>query len=211
LPRTTTLGALLAKIPLDPLADRRWIHIQRLSAAFTQKQLLNESLARLQKAIYTQQSYSAEVAQANLAVAQQMQQYITVAQQIQPAGDVALPVGADLNQVLLEPNDTVVIPFKSQVISIGGEVNEPQALIYVRGADVMSYVKRAGGFSDIANKGHILIIHPDGTTQIGGTVLPGDRILVLTHLTGKFVELLKDLTQVLYQIAIAGEAASNFK
>ena len=55
---------------------------------------------------------------------------------------------------------------------------QPQALIYVRGADVMSYVKRAGGFSDIANKGHILIIHPDGTTQIGGTVLPGDRILV---------------------------------
>jgi protein involved in polysaccharide export with SLBB domain len=211
LPRTTTLGSLLARIPLDPLADRQWIHIQRLSAALTQKQLLNESLARLQKAIYTQQSYSAEVAQANLAQAQAIQQYITVAQQIQPAGDVALPAGADLNHVLLEPNDTIVIPFQSQVVSIGGEVSEPQALIYVPGADVMSYVRRAGGFSDIANKGKILIIHPDGTTQIGGRVLPGDRILVLTHLTGKFIELLKDLTQILYQTAIAAEAASNFR
>ncbi len=71
----------------------------------------------------------------------------------------------------------------------------------------MSYIRRAGGFTETAERGHILVIHPDGTTQAGGRVSPGDRILVLTHLTGKFIELLKDLTQVLYQSAIAATVA----
>ncbi len=209
-PRQTSLAAVLARIPLDSMADRHWIHLKRVSVAVTEKQLLNESLSRLEKAIYTQNSSTEGVAQANAAQAQAIQQYIDRAKQIQPQGNVALPPGADLSRVSLEPDDTIVIPYQSQVVAIGGEVTQPQALIYEPGVTAEGYVRRAGGFSDLANKGHILIIHPDGTTQVNGYVQPGDRILVLTHLSGKYIQLVKDLTQILYQLAIAAVAVNRF-
>ncbi|MEO8926237.1 MAG: polysaccharide biosynthesis/export family protein [Caulobacteraceae bacterium] len=209
-PNTTTLGAMLARIPLDSRADRRWIHLQRVSVAFSQKQLLSEALARLQKAAYTQQAPIAADVTAVAAQAAAIQQYITYASQIQPIGDVAFPPGADLSQVSLEPNDIVVIPFKSQVVSIGGEVTEPQALIYQPGLRVKDYVQKAGGFGQIADKSRILVIHPDGSTEINGVVQPGDRILVTVHLTGHLIDVATALTQILYQSAIAAVAVSKF-
>jgi protein involved in polysaccharide export with SLBB domain len=208
--KDTSLGAMLARIPLDSLADRRWIHLQRVSAAFTQKQLLSESLARLQKAIYTQPAPTAALATASAAQATTIQQYITVASQVQPIGAVTFPPGVDLNQVSLEPDDIIVIPYKSQVVSIGGEVTEPQALIYQAGLTAKGYVMKAGGFGQIADKGHVLVIHPDGSTELNGAVQPGDRILVLVKLPGRFLEVLALITQILYQTAIAGEAATHF-
>ncbi len=49
-----------------------------------------------------------------------------------------------------------------------------------------------------------MVIHPDGSTQRGGAVRMGDRILVPPKLGGQGIQLFKDLTQILYQIAIAG-------
>ncbi|MDQ2860188.1 MAG: polysaccharide biosynthesis/export family protein, partial [Pseudomonadota bacterium] len=146
-PKNTTLGAMLARIPMDALADRRWIHLQRVSAAFSQKQLLSESLARLQKAVYTQPAPTAALVTSNAAQATAIQQYITYASQIQPIGDVAFPPGVDLNQVSLEPDDVIVIPYRSQVVSIGGEVTEAQALLYQPGLTARAYVQKAGGFN----------------------------------------------------------------
>ena len=207
LPRQATVAQAMAQISIDPQADRRWIHLRRVSVAVAQKQLLNEALARLEKEIYTQPSATTEIAQANLSQAQTIQQYINMASAVTPEGDVALPPGTDLDQVTLEPDDTIVIPYKTQVVSIGGEVNEPQALIYQRGESAGAYVSRAGGFTRLADRGKVMVIHPDGTTQIGGMVSPGDRILVLVRIPGKSIELFKDLSQILYQIAIAAKAA----
>jgi len=206
-PKDTSLGAMLAKIPLDSLADRRWIHLQRVSAAFSQKQLLSESLARLQKAVYTEPAPTAALQAADSAQATAISQYISYAGQTQPVGDVAFPPGVDLNQVPLEPNDIIVIPYRSQVVSIGGEVTEPQAMIYRPGLTAKAYVTKAGGFDNIADKGHILVIHPDGSTEINGAVLPGDRVLVLVKLPGRLLDILATVTQILYQTAIAAKAA----
>jgi protein involved in polysaccharide export with SLBB domain len=208
-PRRMTLAEVLAKIPLDDMADRRWIHLQRVSIALTQKQLLNESLSRLEKAIYTQSSSSVSVAQADAAQAQTLQIYINSASQVQPAGELALPPGADLSRVNLEADDTIVIPYRSQVVSIGGEVNQAQSLIYEPGISLHEYILKAGGFTNLADHGHILVIHPDSTSEVNGRVQPGDRILVLPHLPGKWLALAKDLTQILYQTAIAVLAATR--
>jgi len=209
-PKETTLGAMLTRIPLDPMADRRWIHLQRASVAFSQKQLLSEDLARLQKAVYTQPSPTAALVASAAAQATAVQQYINYASQIQPIGDVAFSPGADLNQVPLEPDDIIVIPYKSEVVSIGGEVVEPQALIFQPGLTVRGYIKKAGGFSNIADKGHILVIHPDGSTELNGVVQPGDRILVIVHLPGRLLDILAAVTQILYQTAIASVALKSF-
>ena len=90
------------------------------------------------------------------------------------------------------------------------EVTEPQAMIYQPGLAVKGYVAKAGGFSNIADKGHILVIHPDGSTELNGAVQPGDRILVLVKLPGRLIELIAAVTTILYQSAIAVEAVAHF-
>ncbi|MGI8841293.1 MAG: polysaccharide biosynthesis/export family protein [Caulobacteraceae bacterium] len=206
-PKTTSLGAVLARIQYDSMADRRWVYLQRVSAAFTQKQLLSEALARLQKAVYTRPALTANLVSANAAQAAVIQQYINFASLIQPIGIVSFPPGADLTRVSLEPNDIVVVPYKSQVVSIAGEVTEPQTLIWQQGKTIKDYVARAGGFGQIADKKHILIIHPDATTDVNTIPGPGDRILVTVHLPSQFLDIAATLTQILYQTAIAAKAA----
>jgi len=206
-PKETSLAAVLARIPLESMADRRWIYLQRVSAAFTQKQLLSEALARLQKAVYTRPALTAALVSADAAQAAVIQNYINFASQIQPIGIVSFPPGADLSQVSLEPNDVIVVPYKSQVVSIGGEVTEPQTVIYQPGKTIKDYVQRAGGFGQIANRGKILVIHPDASTDVNAIPGPGDRILVVVKLPGHFLDLAATLTQVLYQIAIAAKVS----
>ena len=208
-PKETSLGAMLAKIPMDAMADRKWVFLQRASAAFSQKQLLSEDLARLQKAVYTQPAPTAALVSSNAAQATAVQVYINFASQIQPVGDVAFSPGVDLNQVPLEPDDIIVIPFKSEVVTIGGEVIEPQSLIFQPGLTVKGYIEKAGGFNNIADKGHILVIHPDGSTQLNGYVQPGDRILVLVKLPGRLIDIIASITTILYQSAIAFAAVSQ--
>ncbi|MBC7987868.1 MAG: polysaccharide biosynthesis/export family protein, partial [Sphingomonadaceae bacterium] len=67
--RGENLGAVLARIPLDPLADTPMIHFERVSVAATQKQLLDESLARLERAIYTDPAPTTAIAEARAAAA----------------------------------------------------------------------------------------------------------------------------------------------
>lgn len=205
--RDTTVGAVLAKLQLDSLADHRWIHIQRASVAAAQKQLLTESLARLQKAIYTNPAPTAALQQANALQATTIQTYISYASQVQPVGDVAFDENQDLNSVRLEPNDIIVIPFKSQVVTVGGDVNVPQTVIYEPGLSVRDYVKKAGGFDPLGDKKRILVIHPDGSLVINGRVEPGDRVLVGVTLPGHLLDVATALTQIIYQVAIGAKAA----
>ncbi|MFW2829716.1 polysaccharide biosynthesis/export family protein [Sphingomonas sp. ID0503] len=204
--RGETLGPLLARIPLDPLADTPMIHLERQSVAAAQRQLLQESLARLEKAIYTTSSSTSAVAAARQADAAGLQQFINRARSVQPRGLVSLPENADLNTVMLEPDDVIVIPYQSQVVVIAGEVELPQTLLWTPGGDAKDYVERAGGYAPRANRGDTLVIHPDGSTARGGPVRQGDRILVPPKLSGQFLAVVRDVTQIMSQLAITGLA-----
>lgn len=201
--RYANLADVLAQIPLDTLAQADAIHLRRSSVAQTQKLLLDESLARLERQLYTTPSGSSSVAAARAVEAAAVQQFIERARRVQPLGVVALPDGANLQEVTLEPNDVIVVPYRSQVIAIGGEVAQPQSLIFQQGLKASDYVERAGGFADRADRRSVLVIHPDGTTERNGTVRPGDRILVLSRVSSRNLELLRDWTQVIYQVAVA--------
>lgn len=202
-----TLGGVLAKIQLDPRADTRWIHIERASVAASQKQLLTESLALLQRAVYTNPAPTAALQQANAAQAATIQTYITFANQVQPVGDVAFPEGYPLDKVLLEPNDVIVIPFKSQIVTVGGDVNIPQSVVYQPGLSARDYVRKAGGFDPLGDRGKIMVIHPDGSLEINGRVQPGDRVLVGVTLPGHLLDVAAALTAVIYQVAVGAKAA----
>lgn len=191
------LGPLLARIPLDPLADVPMIHLERQSIAESQRVLLQENLARLERAIYTASSSSATAQVASLSA------FIARAREVEPRGLVALPDDADLSQVLLEPDDVIIIPYVNQTVVIAGEVELPQTVLWTPGNDAREYVRRAGGFTSLANRSDTLVIHPDGSVQRGGPVRAGDRILVPPKAPGQTLQFIRDITQILGQTGLA--------
>lgn len=203
------LGPLLAQIPLDPLADVPMIYLERASIAETQRVLLQENLARLERAIYTDTGSSPGVAQARAAQVPALAAFIQRARQVQPRGLISFPDDAVLDQVLLEPDDVIVIPYQTQTVVIAGEVELPQTMLWTPNNDARDYVERAGGFTRLADRGDTLVIHPDGSVQLGGDVRPGDRILVPPRAPGQTIALIRDIAQILGQTGLA--VASIFR
>lgn len=200
------LGPLLARIPLDPLADVPMIHLQRQSIAETQRILLEENLARLERVIYTDSAPTPGVAQARAAQAPALAAFIERARRVRPQGLVSFPDDAVLDQVLLEPDDVIVIPYVSQTVVVAGEVELPQTLLWTPGNDAEDYVERSGGYTRLANESDTLVIHPDGSVQRGGQVRAGDRILVPPEAPGHVLQLIRDITQIFAQTGIAAAA-----
>ena len=67
--------------------------------------------------------------------------------------------------ILLEQGDIVVIPERSDLIQIGGEVMMPQALVYNPKATVEDYVAWAGGYSERANYKRPMILKANGMVK----------------------------------------------
>lgn len=202
--RGTTVGQVLAGVPIDPMADRSSIYIRRESVRVTQKQMLLESLARLERLALTASSSTPGEAEARAAEAQFLLQFVDRARQAEPLGIVTL-AGQDLNRVLLEPDDVIVIPEYSQVVTISGEVQAPQSILF-RSNRVADYVKAAGGFTPRANKRQILVLRQDGGIREDGTVRPGDRILVLPKLDSKIFQIIRDVTSIISSAAVTALA-----
>jgi protein involved in polysaccharide export with SLBB domain len=204
----TRLGTVLEQIRFDPLADKSMIHLKRTSIAISQKRMLNESLDRLEKVIYTTPSPSADIAQQRQVDAAGLQQFVARARTVQPEGLVSLQ-GVDPAQIILEPDDVIVVPYISQTVVVSGEVSLPQSLLANGPRDVNYYIARAGGFTERANRKQTLVIRPDSSTTQSGKVYPGDRVLVTPKVSTGIFTLVKDITTILYQAGIA--AAAVFK
>lgn len=71
------------------------------------------------------------------------------------------------------------------------------------------YVAWAGGFTERANDKRIAIVHANGLVEFKGQgkVQPGDQILVLPQVDSKTMQSFKDITQIIYQIAVAANVA----
>ncbi|MBC7985585.1 MAG: polysaccharide export protein, partial [Sphingomonadaceae bacterium] len=129
--------------------------------------------------------------------------FIARARLVEPRGLVSLPEAVDPATVLLEPDDVIIIPYISQTVVIAGEVELPQTVIWTAG-DARDYVAMAGGFTRLANRADTLVIHPDGSTQRGGDVRSGDRILVPPKAPTQLLTLIRDITQIFAQVGIVG-------
>lgn len=199
-PRGTTVGAVLQTVPVDADADWEAVHLRRDSVRRTQKQLLNESLDRLERSILLNPARSPSEAQARSVSAQFASQYVAAARKIEPLGVLALN-GRDANTVLLETGDVIVIPRRSQVVSIAGEVQAPRSVLADGPARTSSYVDLAGGFTRRADRGHVLVFKQDGQLREGGQVQPGDRILVMAKPDSTLLPFIRDLTQTIFQMA----------
>jgi protein involved in polysaccharide export with SLBB domain len=214
LTRSATLFDLLPYISVDPyFSDPSSIYVRRVSVAQAQKKAIQEAMQRLKSAVVTSPTVTQEQAQMQQQEAQVVFQFADQLNNVQPEGRLVVSYDGKLQNVRLEDDDVVVLPSRTDLVLVSGEVRVPQAMVWVRGASLEDYIKIAGGFTERANESQILVIRPSGQTLTGSKlpIQPGDRIIVLPAPSNWTLPFIKDVTQILYQVAVTTGLAVNLK
>jgi protein involved in polysaccharide export with SLBB domain len=215
----TRLLDILSHIEVDPnQANYAAIYIKRESVVQQQKILIDESLNRLERSIFTAPATSSGEAGIRAQEAQLVSQFVAKARLIEPLGKVILSENGKVANIRLEQGDEIVIPAQTDLIQVSGEVLMPQAIVYNSNATIRDYIAWAGGFSERANDERIAVVRANGLTIFidsqsswltddnKHSLQAGDQILVLPKIDAKLLQAVKDITQVVYQIAIAANA-----
>ena len=209
--RGSRLVDALNHISVDPeLADTNAIHLRRLSVAAAQKDSINDSLFRLERSSMLALSGSQGEVSIRVQEAELMQKFAERARLIDPLGRVVTSQNGIQQNILLEPGDTIVIPTKTQIIRVAGEVMMMHAMTYREGSTVEDYVESAGGFSDRADKDRIIIHHPNAEVTVSdysAMVGPGDEIIVPPKVDSKARQFAMDVLDVIFKIAVSAKVA----
>lgn len=208
--KTVKLRDLLRRVEVEPeLAATDAIYLRRKSVARDQKAVLQDSLRRLEQTALTATSSTPEEAQLRVDEARLIQDFVKRASQLEPDGVIVVSRGTEINDIWLEDGDEVVIPQKTNVVQITGEVVMPKAVAFEKGMSLDDYLAAAGGVSSRADEEHILVAKQNGEVGMADRlgISPGDRIMVLPKVDTKGMLLAKDLMQIIYQIAVATKVA----
>jgi polysaccharide export outer membrane protein len=134
-----------------------------------------------------------------------------------------------LYDVELESGDTLTVPERPGVVHVVGDVFNPASLVYQEGRTVGYYLRKVGGMTKDADEKQVSVVKADGTVVsveqrnrgklvvwdserkswlFGGFMSmemePGDTIVVPRKLDrSQWLRSTKDLTQIVFQIAVA--------
>jgi protein involved in polysaccharide export with SLBB domain len=207
IPRGSRLLDVLNHVPVNPaVANVDGVHLRRASIAREQHRTIQESLDRLQRSSMLALSESAGESEIRVREAEMMNAFIERARSIQPLGRVVTRSLETQLNVMLEEGDVVVIPTRTNVIRVGGEVQFSQALMFRPGLRVRDYVRMAGGFSNRAETRTVIVLRPSAEVLIADDdtrIQPGDEILVPPRIDRKVFQHAIEISQIMYQIAIA--------
>jgi protein involved in polysaccharide export with SLBB domain len=212
LPYGTTLGSVLAQVSFNERSDQAAVQLFRKSVQTRQKEMLQASLKSLENRVLTARSDTTEEATLRIKEAELMMQWIQRAKDITPRGQILLAHSSEAMGIALEDGDIIRVPRRDALVMVHGEVLFPNAAVFREGDTVIDYVNRSGGFAQGADTTQILLLRRDGSfarVEKGdwrdreATVRPGDEIMVLPDVTKKTMQYGKDLTQILYQIAVS--------
>jgi protein involved in polysaccharide export with SLBB domain len=208
----TTLKELISTLKLTNLSIKNSINLYRKSIAKLQKELLNSSLKELEASVLKTGSTTTDEAIIRKQESSLVLDFIKRAKQIEPKGRVILNDNTDLSKVVLEDEDTIYIPKTTHIITIAGDVQIPSAISYVVGMGIDEYISLCGGLSASADEENILIIKQNGKvikydngmfSDQNLKIEAGDSVLVLGKPDTKNLQITKDITQILYQIAVS--------
>lgn len=215
LPYGARLGDVIHKLQLTPDADMSSLQLFRKSIQARQKEMLNSSLKALEASILTARSATKDEAALRTSEADLLMKWVDRAKGIQPKGQVVLAEGQNPNEVILEPDDVIHIPRKTNLVMVHGDVLFPNAILLDPKRTVEDYINMAGGFTQNGDNSRILLLHRDGTfskvpaDEIDNekyVVKPGDEVFVVPKVDTKNLQITKDFTEVLYQIALSARA-----
>jgi protein involved in polysaccharide export with SLBB domain len=213
LPYGTRLGELMQGIQPLPNADAQSIQLFRQSVKQRQKDMLATSLRSLESALLTARSGSSDEAKLRKDEADLTLQWVERAKQIEPVGQVQIAQASQREQMLLENGDIIRIPRRDDLVLVSGEVLFPNAVAYEGRLALQDYINRAGGFTQVADNARVVVARRDGSFEqidtsrlfASADVRAGDQILVLPKVDEKQRQFWKDMTQIIYQIAVSAK------
>lgn len=218
LPYGTRLGELIGRIRYTERADAASLQLYRQSVKTRQKALLETSLRSLESAALTARSGTSDEARLRKEEADLLLQWVERARQIEPSGQVQIASAAARNELPLENGDILRIPARDGLVLVSGEVLFPNAIAFDENLSTTDYILRAGGYTQNADASRIIVARRDGSFAEASVssgwfgrsspnvdMRPGDEVLVLPRIDVKSRQIAKDLTQILYQIAVSAK------
>jgi protein involved in polysaccharide export with SLBB domain len=221
LPYGARLGELTSRISYSERSDQSSLQLFRLSVQERQKQMLQTALKSLEAAALTARSGTSDEALLRKQEAELLLQWVDRARKVEPLGQVMIANARQRDELLLENGDVLRIPSRDGLVLVSGEVLFPNAIAFDDAFDVADYVKGAGGYTQNADVARVIIAHRDGSFhEVSNSgffgrgadpagIRAGDEILVLPKIDVKSRQVFKDLTQILYQIAISARVVLN--
>jgi protein involved in polysaccharide export with SLBB domain len=215
LPYGSKIGDLIKKIEFSERSDSRSLQLFRQSVKLRQKAMLETSLNSLQSAALTARSGTSDEARLRKEEAELLLQWVDRARKIEPSGQVLIAQQTKLDSFLLENGDLLRVPVKDDLILISGEVLFPNAVAFDAHLNLDEYIRRSGGYTQNADVSRVIVAHRDGSFDevlaadrgYGSNALlrSGDEVLVLPKIDVKSRQIWKDLTQIIYQIAVSAK------
>lgn len=210
LDKSSVLGQVIKLIQADASThDLESVYIRRKSVAERQKLAIEQSLYELQRSVLTGSSASASGSAIRVQEAQLIDRFVQQARAVEPEGRVVLS-GADWTDMHLEDGDQIVIPEKSEVIYVSGEVKVPQTVLWRSNFASDDYIQTAGGVSNRGDEDRLIIVRRDGSVQNGNEpIMKGDHIMVLPEIDTKLFAAFKDLIEITYRVALSAAVVLN--
>lgn len=210
LPYGARLGDLLKTIRLNERSEGESIQLFRESVKERQREMLEISLRNLEVSLLTARSGSSDEARLRKDEAELTLQWVERAKKIEPLGQVVVGEDSQRDDLLLENGDVIRIPKKDGLVLVSGEVLFPNAVAFADDLEVQEYIDRAGGYTQTADNSRIVVARRDGSFEQTSAkrsdrveLKAGDQILVLPKVDEKHRQFWKDLTQIIYQIAVS--------
>ncbi|MGZ8946406.1 MAG: polysaccharide biosynthesis/export family protein, partial [Methylococcaceae bacterium] len=218
-PYGTRMGKLLQQVRYSDRADLSSLQLFRSSVRERQKLMLATALKKLEASVLTVRAGTNEESQLRKAEAELMLQWVERAKSIEPSGQVLLANASNPKDLLLENGDIIRIPAIDNLVLVSGEVMFPNTVALDTDKDVEDYIHASGGYSQNADTSRIIIAHRDGsfedTEENSGwfdpdtLIRPGDEILVLPKVDVKYRQLFKEISTMIYQMALGARVILN--
>jgi protein involved in polysaccharide export with SLBB domain len=215
------MGEILKLIKYSERSDKDNIQLFRTSVHDRQKTMLMASLQSLQTAALTAKSGSSDEASLRKDEATMILTWIDRAKNIEPTGQVVIAQSNNKEDLLLENGDILNVPTKEGLVLVAGEVLFPNATAFNSKLSIQDYISNAGGYSQNADVTKLIIARADGSfSEIdnssffnGGNLFsssdskikPGDHILVMPKIDVKSRQFFKEMTQIMYQLAVSAK------
>jgi protein involved in polysaccharide export with SLBB domain len=205
LPYGARIGDLLSQVRFSPRSDTQGIQLFRNSVRDRQRVMLQTSMRSLESAVLTARSGTNDEAVLRKQEAELILQWVQRAKNIEPSGQVLIATAAGRDELPLENGDIIRIPARDGLVLVNGEVLFPNAVAFDPKLSLDDYIRRAGGYTQNADNSRVVVAHRDGSFEDRETahLRTGDEVLVLPKVDVKSRQVFKDMTQILYQIAVA--------
>lgn len=207
LPYGSHMGDLLRQIQFSDRSSPQDIQLFRQSVRLRQKDMLAASLKSLEAAALNARSGTGDEARLRAQESEMILRWVERAKQVNPTGQVVLADAPARNEMLLENGDILRVPGKDSLVLVSGEVLFANTVTWQPGKPVIGYVREAGGYTQKSSARRIVVAHRNGSydevKDSSRSIKAGDELLVLPKVDSKSRQLFKDLTQILYQIAVS--------